>query len=216
MASYKGLPDFSEMMGKKGVSRKQGKGRHSQHRTGGPGFVRSEELYGGLAKNLKSYATASKLQQIYAAHIFLQGEEDFSEFWELVEFLRKAGALEHRQSNQWIWDNWLGDPQSYNQIQRMVEGMEDGTGQEVIAMETRSLRGGQTVITGHKLSPENEAKRLEALAFMLERGDISQEVYEERVGKLTGAGTSTREYPRNVKRQRFPDDPRREGEVWGQ
>ena len=203
---YKGLPDYSEMMGRSGASRKQSKGRHYQQRTGGPGFSKAD-LHGGLVKNLKPYATASKMREIYAAAMFLsgiEGEENPDAFWKTVEELRNAGL--ELPSNQDIWDRWIGDPYSYNQIQKIIEGMEEGAALEAISLVVHGLRGQQTLITASGRSPAEEAKRLETLQFMLDQGRISQEVYEERVGRGSGAGYgAAREYKRKLGRQLGPD-----------
>ena len=210
---YKGLPDFSEMMGRSGASGKQRKGKHTFSTTGGS----AEHRYGSLTKNLKSYATPSKMREIYAATMFLSaiedGEENPDAFWKTVEELRNAGL--ELPSNQEIWDRWIGDSYSYNQIQRMIEGMEEGSGLEAIALEVRGLRGGQTVITASGRSPEEEERRLQTLKWMLDKGIISQEQYERRAGSGSGAGYgAAKEYKRKLGRQLGPDAHAKDT-IWG-
>tara|TARA_B100000749_G_scaffold149242_2_gene114540 strand:- start:1415 stop:2077 length:663 start_codon:yes stop_codon:yes gene_type:complete len=197
--------------GKQFLSGKQRKGRHKFSTTGGS----AEHMYGTLPENLKSYARPEKLRQIYAAGIYLYGEDDHTEFWETVESLRSIGAFDSHMTNQFIWDNYVGNPQSWANVQSIVDGMVAGSGLEVVAWETRSLRGGQARITGaHRLTTVEEQKRLDALKHMLDTGKITQERYDKRVAPMRGApGTETREYSQGP-RKRFPDDPVGGETVW--
>lgn len=190
--------------GRQFLSGKQRKGSSKSSTTGGS----PEHMYGTLAHNLKMYSNPQKLRQMYAAGIFLHGEDDHSEFWESVESLRSSGAFSSHMTNQFIWDNYIGNPDSWRNVMGIVEGMEAGSGLEAIAFETRSLRGGQAIISGsRKLTTEQEQQRLDTLKYMLDTGKITQEKYDRRVAPMRGRpGTETREYP-HTPHKRFPDDP---------